>query len=654
MRIKTKLLLALSFATVLPVLIVGIAVAILNSQQAVHDFDESSTQTLSAVEKTFEQFVTDIKYTVAFMSKADAVTNPNAPLFTTYAEKQGKAPAEIARKNGGSELEVYNLFEDLGTSNPNLVYVYMGDTGNGYMEWPGTYGYAEWNPKERPWYTIAEKNQGKVMMRPAYYWEPDDAVYVSAVSSFKRNNKFAGVVAIDFSIKKLTEMAKNTPIGDTGTLMVIEDTGAILVDVINPDNSFKNINEMSDPAYKQIASSKSGMFDVSINGAAYKAKILTSPNLNWKFVALMPEQEIFAATNDMIQTTVVICIVLLAGFILISFVLANRLVTPIVAVSDSLKVIAEGEGDLTAKIDIKTQDETGTLAQWFNQFLQSTRAMILEIKGAAGDINSTATLTAQKAQEVDHATSDQGLALQQIAQAGEQMLEAANEAAQSCTESAQFSEQVLETTVSGKTLIKDSTDSVTRLTKRLQDSNAVIAELENETGNINQILSTIGDIAEQTNLLALNAAIEAARAGEQGRGFAVVADEVRGLAQRTQESTEQIASILGLLSGRTRAASQAMVDCLNESEHASAASDQAIASFHKIEDVVKQMHDMTMRTATSANEQQAVTADINGHIANITRSATDISTISAELADLCKKQENLSKNVNGIVSRFRT
>ena len=119
--------------------------------------------------------------------------------------------------------------------------------------------------------------------------------------------------------------------------------------------------------------------------------------------------------------------------------------------------------------------------------------------------------------------------------------------------------------------------------------------MQKETTNINQILSTIQGTAEQTNLLALNAAIEAARAGEQGRGFAVVADEVRTLAGRTQESTEQISHILGLLISRTKQASDSMVTSLAESESAISLSDQALDSFEQIEEVVKQMRDMTMQ-----------------------------------------------------------
>jgi methyl-accepting chemotaxis protein len=316
--------------------------------------------------------------------------------------------------------------------------------------------------------------------------------------------------------------------------------------------------------------------------------------------------------------------------------------------------LAEGEGDLTSKIDIHTNDETGTLSNWFNQFIESTRKLILGIKESGIQIDKIAAETAVKANEVALSTTQQLQSIELIAEAGQQMVIASNEAAESCSQSAEFSEKGLETTMAGKSLLMKSSEGVNRLGTRLKESNQIIIELQKETVTINQILSTIQGISEQTNLLALNAAIEAARAGEQGRGFAVVADEVRTLAGRTQESTEQISNILGLLANRTKQASDSMVTSLAESESAISLSDQALDSFEQIEQVVKQMRDMTLQTATSAEEQRAVTEGINENISTISESAYRVSGISGDVATLCQKQDQLSKELHSMVVRFRT
>ncbi len=652
MRIKTKLLIAFSIATVLPVLVVSSITAFLASDQALKSFSKNSGQTLGAVEETFDQFMSDIKYVVGFISESESVTAPDAKPLTTYHEKQGKAPSKIAELNGGREASIFNMFEAIGNNNPNFVYVYMGDDSDGYLEWPGTYEYAEWKPKQRAWYVRAMEKPGNIALRDAYYWEPDDAVYVSAVRTYKKGNDIGGVVAVDVSIKTLTEMASKTKLGERGSLMVVENTGTILVDALHPDNNFKNIADID--AYQDIASSSKGVTNFQLDGVDYYANVYTSPNLKWKFIGLMPASEIYSSTNELIKTTAIVCVLLLVVFGIVAYLMAKSLITPIQSVSNHLRILAEGEGDLTSKIDIHTNDETGTLSNWFNQFIESTRKLILGIKESGIQIDKIAAETAVKANEVALSTTQQLQSIELIAEAGQQMVIASNEAAESCSQSAEFSEKGLETTMAGKSLLMKSSEGVNRLGTRLKESNQIIIELQKETVTINQILSTIQGISEQTNLLALNAAIEAARAGEQGRGFAVVADEVRTLAGRTQESTEQISNILGLLANRTKQASDSMVTSLAESESAISLSDQALDSFEQIEQVVKQMRDMTLQTATSAEEQRAVTEGINENISTISESAYRVSGISGDVATLCQKQDQLSKELHSMVVRFRT
>lgn len=654
MKIKSKLMVAFSVATLLPVLIVSTITAFLASGQALKSFSQNSGQTLTAVENSFDQFMSDIKSVVGFMADSAPVTAADAKPLTTYHDKQGKAPSLVAKQNGGREADIFNMFEAIGKNNANYVYVYVGDEGDGYVEWPGTYEYAEWNPKQRAWYTRAMENPGKIALRDAYYWEPDDAVYVSAVRTYKKGNDIGGVVAVDVSIKTLTEMANNTQLGDSGSIMVVENSGTILVDALNEENNFKKIGDLTGEAYAKIAQTSSGVIRFDLGGVDYYANVYTSPNLKWKFVGLMPASEIYASTVELVKTTAIVCVLLLILFGFVAFLMARSMITPIESVSDHLRVLAEGEGDLTSKIDINTNDETGVLSNWFNQFVGSTRALILGIKQSSTQIDNIAAETSLKASDVASVASDQLQSIELISEAGQQMLIASNEAAQSCANSAQVSEKGLETTIAGKNLLKDSAEGVNRLGSRLKESNQIITELQKETVNINQILSTIQGIAEQTNLLALNAAIEAARAGEQGRGFAVVADEVRTLAGRTQESTEQISNILGLLGNRTKQASDSMVTSLAESENAIKLSGQALVSFEQIEEVVKQMRDMTMQTAASAEEQRAVTEGVNANIGAISESAHRVSGISGDVAELCRKQDQLSKELHSMVARFRT
>lgn len=656
MNIKTKLLIAFAIATVLPVLIVSSITANLASEQALQNFSKNSNQTLGAVEKSFDQFITDIKYVVGFISETDVITDPNAAPLTTYFEKTGKAPSIVAKEKGGREGELFRMFENFADNNPTFAYVYMGDEADGFLEWPGTYAYSEWHSKDRPWYGKALESPGKVVLRDAYYWEPDDDVYLATIRTYNKGSSIGGVVAVDVSIKTLTEMAKNTKLGNSGSIMVIENSGTILADALNEENNFKKIDEMdvNADAYNKIADTSEGIINFNLNSIDYYANIYTSPNLQWKFVGLMPASEIYSSANELIRTTTIVCLLLLLVFGAVAYLMAKNLITPIQSVSNHLRTLAEGEGDLTSKIEIKNNDETGVLSNWFNQFIESTRKLIIGIKESGTQIDKIAAETAIKANEVAQSTTKQLESIELIAEAGQQMVIASNEAAESCSHSATFSEKGLETTIAGKNLLNSSAQGVNRLGNHLKESNELVKDLEKETDNINEILSTIEAIANQTNLLALNAAIEAARAGEHGRGFAVVADEVRTLAGRTQESTEQINSILSLLASKTKEASESMVVSMTESENAINFSDQALESFEQIEEVVKQMRDMTMQTATSAEEQRAVTKGINENINTISTSAHQVSSLSGDVAELCQKQDQLSKELHMMVARFRT
>ena len=654
MKIKTKLLIAFSVATVLPVLIVCSITAYLSSNAALQNFEKNSGQTVGSVEKTFELFISDIKNVVNYIANTDAITDADAKPLTLYLDKVGKAPSKVAKQNGGREAELFAMFETLGKNNPNYVYVYMGDEADGYLEWPGTYGYAGFSPASQSWYSDGLKHAGKPVLGEAYYWEPDDAVYLSTSRTYKKGNKVGGVVSIDVSIKTLTEMAKKTQLGESGSLMVVENNGTILVDALYPENNFKKIDEVENNPYQDIAASSGGMVHLTLGGVDYYANVYVSPGLKWKFIGLMPAAEIYSSTEELIQTTIIVCIVLLLLFALVAYLMAKSLITPIQSVSNHLQILAEGEGDLTSKIEIQSNDETGILSNWFNLFIDSTRNLISGIKDSGMQIDKIAADTAVKANEVANATTEQLKSIELIVEAGKQMVIASSDAAQSCSHSADFSEKGLATTIAGKKLLHESTEGANRLGNRLEESNEIIKELEHETGNINDILSTIQGIAEQTNLLALNAAIEAARAGEQGRGFAVVADEVRTLASRTQESTEQISSILGVVSNKTKEASASMVTSLSESQSAISLSTEALASFEEIEQVVKQMRDMTMQTATSAEEQRAVTEDINENITSVSSSASRVSELSVDVASLCQKQDKLSERLREMVVRFRT
>jgi len=654
MKLKTKLVSALLLTGLLPVLIIS-SLTVRNAiQQAEADFIRTSSANISIVDDFIRNFFDVMGYQVSFLADEAMVTNTTEGEISTYFGEARK-PGNVARQNGGREEEIFNLFSSIGENNPMLGYVYLGDKDGGYLEWPGTGDYGDWDPRKRPWFDMAKDANYQLVRRDGYYWEPDDAVYVSVLKAFKnRAGQFEGVVALDVSLKSLTDMIKEIELGKTGYFMIVQGNGKILVDGGNPDNNFKALNDMDSDYFSQISKAEAGVIDVTIDGVDYMANVHESPELGWKFVGFKQKSEILENAVEVGQNTAIISAVLVILFGIVGVYIANRIVTPINLVKDNLKTIAEGEGDLTTRIQVDSKDEVGELAEWFNRFIESTRHMIQDIKSTAENMESVSTKTNAESVELSESASRQLAAIEQIVTAVTQMAASANEVATNCVDTASLSDDGLEATISGKEVINRNADSVKNLGQRVSESSDVIAQLEKETGNINGILSTIQDIAEQTNLLALNAAIEAARAGEQGRGFAVVADEVRNLAKRTQASTEEVNQILGSLISRTKEVSSAMTLSVEESSSAVALSNEALEAFHRIETAVERIRDVSTQTASAAEEQHSVAEDINRNIVDINDSANEVTGTSKNVKELCSNQAELNLSLARLVSRFKT
>lgn len=654
MRIKSKLLASFLVATLVPVLIVALLTIRNVTEQARSNFEEASSLDVRLVDNTFVTFFASVGHTVSAMAEYPAVRDTASGELTTYFGEARK-PREVATAKGGREKQIFDYFSTIGDNNPAFGYVYMSDTEGGYVEWPGTGDYGDWDPRKRPWYSIGKDANFQLGRRDGYYWEPDDAVYVSVLKGFKdMSGNFAGVVAADVSLKALTDMTQKIRFGETGFFMLVEGNGTLLVDGHQPANNFKKLSELPGDHFATIANTANGLVEVSIDGVDYIANVYTSPELGWKFIGFMQTDEIFANAHKLTWLTLIVSAVLVLLFGIAGVIIANRIVTPINLVKEGLRTIAQGEGDLTRRLNLLSRDETGELAKWFNQFIESTQAMIKVIKDNAISMHGVSNQTNERTTAMTASLQRQLGAVEQIVTAVTQMSSAANEVAQTCVRTAEVSEQGLQATRNGKEVIARSTAGVNNLGASIQDSSKVIQELERETVSINNILSTIQQIAEQTNLLALNAAIEAARAGEQGRGFAVVADEVRNLAKRTQDSTGEINNILNLLVSRITEVTTTMDQSLSESNKAIELASEVLDAFENIENAVQTIRDMTMQIATATEEQHLVTEDINQNVVAINDAVNQVSSQAMEVEQYSHEQRELSSALKQLVVRFRT
>jgi methyl-accepting chemotaxis protein len=343
----------------------------------------------------------------------------------------------------------------------------------------------------------------------------------------------------------------------------------------------------------------------------------------------------------------VVLVVALVSAWLIGKSILNRISN----LQSSMNSIAQSN-DLTIAVDVSGGDELSDMATVFNHMLTNFRSLIVEVNHSVNTLN---TATGSLAENIYNANEGVETQMQQtdlVATAVTEMVATVDEIATNTREAAHKAEVTNSNAGKGKAGVEQTINQIGQLSEKLLDSENVVKELEKESVTIASVLGVIRGIAEQTNLLALNAAIEAARAGEQGRGFAVVADEVRTLASRTQDSTQEIETIIGLLQKRTQEIVTLMAECRNQGEESAEQASSAGAMLDEITQDVALIMDMNSAIATAIQEQSTVASEVNQHVVMI-RDVTEQSGDSAKQNE--QMSEELSQQAQVLtteVSRF--
>ncbi|MDN3487606.1 methyl-accepting chemotaxis protein [Pseudoalteromonas sp. SCSIO 43095] len=354
------------------------------------------------------------------------------------------------------------------------------------------------------------------------------------------------------------------------------------------------------------------------------------------------------------MTTLVLISLLLLGLAAAGALYAsNNMLKPIKRMVQSLDDIAKGEGDLTRRLEIDTHDEIGQLGESFNVFVSKLHSIIAgvvdvtsDVKTASSDINTQTLLIEDKLLKHNHETD-------LVATAITEMSATSHEVAQNTTQVAISTQAATKEVANAQDCVDVSLSEVSNLMGEINQAAEQVNSLSEQSKKINSVLSVIGGIAEQTNLLALNAAIEAARAGEQGRGFAVVADEVRSLASRTQDSTLEINEMLSELHNLVTAAVGAM-QASQQSCNRSVESSRAISeSLGAVTTSVTTINDMSTQIATAATEQSSVTEEINRNVYAIQEIVNELTQSSKTTSSVSQHLAGRGQNLGDLVGQFK-
>jgi len=354
------------------------------------------------------------------------------------------------------------------------------------------------------------------------------------------------------------------------------------------------------------------------------------------------------------QVLLGLALLLVAMLVGLSFVIARSILTPLNQTTDALENISQGDGDLTCQLPDDGKDEVTRLVKAFNTFAYKIKKTVIKVEEACHSLEGSSQELTSVAQRNNEQLNQQSLETQQVATAVTEMSATVHEIAGGAERAAASAKDADREAGNSMRVMANTTESIDSLASDIEGAASVINQLEQESQEIGAVLDVIRGIAEQTNLLALNAAIEAARAGEQGRGFAVVADEVRTLASRTQQSTEEINDMIERLQKGSQRAVQAMAQGNEKSRSTLEVVSEASTSVENIVAAINQISDMNMQIASAAEQQSAVAKEIDQSVVRIASLAEESSSAGDQVAASSENLSELGQQLNSLIANFKT
>jgi len=527
---------------------------------------------------------------------------------------------------------------------------YFGDSSGKMTDSDPSIDRTGYDPRTRPWYKQALLQSSTVITKPYL-----DTAYNLLVVSIAKTTQ-SGVVAGDLSIEALVDSVNTMSLPadgyaimmhKDGTVIAYKDARKVMADITRIDSKINH--------QLILSNSQNGEFTPVYFESEGREKLVWGENINntdWQLLFVLDKQTLEAPLISLLLTQLVlVAVALLLSVLAISWLL-GVLLAPLSRVSQALSTIADGNGDLTQRITVDTQDEVGVLADSFNRFVSSQHELISHIRQLATDLDFDAEKSLITNQSSVSELQRQQQEVAMVATAVTEMASATHEIAANAENTATASQQSAQSSREGKLLVDKTRNTINSLAGEIDQTTAVIGELSLHAQAISSILTTIQEIAEQTNLLALNAAIEAARAGEQGRGFAVVADEVRVLSRRTQNSTAEIYTTIETLQNTTKKA----VSLMDSSKgYANNSVDDVNAAAHALEEItlaVNEISDMAGQIAVAAEEQTQVTNEITRNTVAIKDVTDEITTSATAHLSQAEVLKDRATDLNAKVATF--
>lgn len=597
-------------------------------------------------------------------SALENVQQLNEIINTSIGEKENSAAyfsewLTKERYNAKSNASIKEKFSQYISINKDVESIYTSDKNGRFTRYPDLQMPSDYNPVERDWYKKAVANKGKVVVTDPYKTASTNTMVVTIAQQTKDGS---GVIAINMTIENLLKTTKKVNIGKQGYAFIMTKDNKV---VAHP-NETSGTELKGDWTDKMLNAADKGDFQYTMDGDKKKMAFDTNKLTGWKIGGTMYLDEIHEAAQPVLHLALIVLAAAIIIGIIVMTLIIRSITTPLKQLVGSSKRISEG--DLTETIDIRSKDELGELGKSFNNMASSLRSLIHAIQDSVDNVAASSEELTASAAQTSKATEHITLAIEQFSNGNEKQNENIETAAEhiyqmndGLTNMAQASEVITDSSVQsteiaseGGKLVHQTVGQMNVIDKSVKEAEQVVRGLETKSKDITNILRVINGIADQTNLLALNAAIEAARAGEYGRGFSVVAEEVRKLAVQSADSAKEIEALIIEIVKEINTSLGMFQSVNQEVQTGLDITDKTEISFKRISEMTNQIAGELQNMSATVQQLSASSEEVSGaseHIASISKeSSAHIQDIAASAEEQLASMEEISSSAETLSS----
>ncbi|HFQ4968422.1 TPA: methyl-accepting chemotaxis protein [Vibrio vulnificus] len=545
------------------------------------------------------------------------------------------------------------LAESAGISNIIMAY----EDGRSYMSLHASgITTEEQNFSQRDWYRMAKGSQG-VKLTDIYIDKITGEKVVSAIMPVYNGSEFQGVLLGDIPLAAIIKMVSNMRFA--GGAATLTDKNAVFFASDDPNDIGKTPSQVStvfSDMERAFFNQQQGHLQfpyLGIEFDGYFQRVNLTSDQYWTLMVFVDQDTALAGVREAQNEAIVTGVILLLVSAVVMVLTLEHAYRPLLKLKKAVLGLSKGSGDLTARLTVEGNDDLAQISEGFNRFVQSLQGMMLQVSEASQNISSNIVQLNQTAVENEKVLITHSAETDQVVTAITEMSESARSVAENVTQSNRITEGASKEAKQSLEIVNNAVTTVSALVNDVEEMSNRIVSMNQDANKISEVLNVIGEISEQTNLLALNAAIEAARAGEQGRGFAVVADEVRALAARTQNSTTEISEMLSKLLDGTSSVVASMERTKQQCQSTASKTSEVSNSLNLMSGSVRDIDDVSTQIAAATEEQSTVAAELSRNMLAIRDIVTNLVASGRQTVAATESLADSNHELDKLVSNFK-